>query len=109
MRRTSALRMGFRITKPLSQKTGTETTQPISSIASWGFFSPTSLITISASFSAAPVFSRTVPMNAPRMITIPMEVKVPEKPAPMTPGIPVSGIPATIASSREIPMIARKG
>ena len=34
-------------------------------------------------------------------MTIPIDVKVPEKPAPITPGIWVRGIPATIASSRE--------
>ena len=109
VRLTRALRMGFRITKPLSQKTGMETTQPISSMASCGFFSPTRRITISASFRAAPVFSSTVPMKAPRMMTIPMEVKVPEKPEPMTPGISFSGMPATMASNREIAIIARKG
>ena len=38
VRRTRARRMGSRITKPLSQKTGMETTQPISSMASSGFF-----------------------------------------------------------------------
>ena len=120
MRLTSAFRIGFRMTKPLSQKTGMETTQPISSIASCGCFSPTSRITISASFSAAPVFSSTVPMKAPRMITIPMEVNVPEKPEPITDGSPLtllpssrvlstSGMPAMIPSSRETPMIARNG
>ena len=38
VRRTIAFRMGSRITKPLSQKTGMETTQPMSSMASSGFF-----------------------------------------------------------------------
>ena len=109
VRLTSALRMGLRMTKPLSQKTGMDTTQPISSMASSGFFSPTREMTMSASFSAAPVFSSTEPMKAPRMMTMPMEVKVPEKPAPMTPGISRRGMPARIARTREMPMIARKG
>ena len=64
---------------------------------------------MSASFSAAPVFSSTVPMKAPRIITLPMDVNVPEKPAPMMPGISVSLMPATIASRSETPMIARNG
>ena len=87
VRFTRALRMGFRMTKPESQNTGMETTQPMSSMASSGCFSPTREMTMSASFSAAPVFSSTAPMKAPRMMTMPMEEKVPEKPAPMTPGI----------------------
>ena len=80
VRLTSALRMGLRITKPESQKTGMETTHPISSMARTGFFSPTRLMTMSASFRAAPVCSRMLPIRAPRIITIPMDVKVPEKP-----------------------------
>ena len=43
------------------------------------------------------------------MMTIPMEVKVPEKPAPMIPGISVSFRPAMIARMRETPMMERKG
>ena len=84
VRFTRDLRIGFRITKPESQKTGMETTQPISSIARAGRFLPTALITMSASFNAAPVFSRMEPMSAPKIITIPILVKVPEKPAPIT-------------------------
>ena len=38
VRRTIARRMGSRMTKPLSQNTGMETTQPMSSMASSGFF-----------------------------------------------------------------------
>ena len=58
VRLTSALRIGLRITKPESQNTGMDTTQPISRIASSGRFLPTSLITRSASLNAAPVASR---------------------------------------------------
>ena len=101
VRLTSALRMGFKITKPLSQNTGMETIQPMSSMASSGRFFPTSLTTVSAIFSAAPVFSSRLPTRAPRMMTMPMLVKVPEKPWPMMVGICTSSIPATMASSRE--------
>ena len=107
VRFTSALRMGLRITNPESQNTGMETTQPMSSTASSGRFFPTTRMTISASFNAAPVTSRIVPMSAPRMMTMPMLVNVPEKPAPMTlasPGVTApsaavlftSGTPATL-------------
>ena len=109
VRRTRARRMGSRITKPLSQNTGMETTQPMSSMASSGFFLPTILMTISASFRAAPVFSRMLPISAPRMITIPMELKVPEKPAPMTPGISVSEMPASSARSNDTVMMEMNG
>ena len=89
-------------------------------MASSGFFSPTSEITMSASFSAAPVFSSTEPMNAPSMITMPMEVNVPEKPAPMTLARPeifvpssstlsTSGMPAMMPRTSEMPMMDRNG
>ena len=84
VRRMSALRIGSRMTKPESQKTGIETTHPMSCTAMTGLSLPTSRITISASFSAAPVFSSTVPIIAPRMMTMPMLVNVPENPCPMT-------------------------
>ena len=84
VRLTRDLRIGLRMTKPESQNTGMETTQPINSIARAGRFLPTSLITISASLRAAPVFSKMEPISAPRIITIPMLVKVPEKPEPIT-------------------------
>ena len=71
---TSALRIGFKITKPESQNTGIETTHPISSMASTGCFFPTILIIMSASFNAAPVCSRMLPIRAPMMITIPIDV-----------------------------------
>ena len=120
VRFTSALRMGLRITNPESQNTGMETTQPMSSTASSGRFFPTTRMTISASFNAAPVASRIVPMSAPRMMTMPMLVNVPEKPEPMTlasPGVTVpsaavlftSGTPATSPSTSEMPMMERNG
>ena len=36
------------------------------------------------------------PIKAPRMMTIPMELKVPEKPAPMTDAIPDLVTPSTV-------------
>ena len=109
VRRTIARRIGSRITKPLSQNTGIDTTQPISSIASAGRFCPTRRMTRSASFSAAPVFSSTAPMKAPRMMTIPMEVNVDANPLPITPGICFSGIPASRARTSEISRMAKNG
>lgn len=53
---TRAFRIGFKITKPESQNTGMDTTQPIISIARTGLFFPTSLITKSASLRL-PLFS----------------------------------------------------
>lgn len=75
---------------------------------------------MSASFSAAPVFSRMEPISAPRMITMPILLKVPEKPAPMTVGMPemvvpstfftsVIGIPAISANTTDTAMMARNG
>ena len=108
------------MTNPESQNTGMDTTQPISRIASSGRFFPTSLITMSASLNAAPVASRILPISAPKIITMPMLVNVPEKPAPITFAIPwilvpsaavlsTSGIPATSPRSREMVMIEMKG
>ena len=79
------------------------------SIARSGCFFPTIFTTTSASFSAPPVFSRIEPMRAPRMITIPILVNVPENPAPSMFGIDVSGIPTMIARTRETPISARNG
>ena len=104
-----ALRIRFRMTKPLSQNTGMETIQPMSMMASCGCFSPTQRMTTSARRMAPPVFSRIKPMSAPRMMTMPMLANVPEKPAPMMPGIFVSGRPATMARSSETPMSERNG
>ena len=97
------------MTNPLSQKTGIETIQPISMMAISGCFLPTILTTASARRMAPPVFSRKKPIIAPRMMTMPMLEKVPEKPAPIVPGISASGMPTMIASSSATPMMARKG
>ena len=93
VRRTSALRMGLRITKPESQNTGMETTQPMSCTAMTGFVLPTRRIIMSASFNAPPVFSSTVPIIAPRIMTMPMLVKVPEKPCPIMVARPCCTVP----------------
>ena len=57
-----------------------DTIQPMMSIASSGCFLPTSRTTQSDILSAAPDTSSSVPTSAPRMITMPMLVNVPEKP-----------------------------
>ena len=109
VRRVIALRMGFRTTKPLSQNTGMETIQPISSMAISGCFSPTSLTTQSAIFRAAPVLSSRVPTRAPKMITMPMLENVPEKPAPIAFAIPLTVLPsASVVLTRGIPAIRPK-
>ena len=75
---------------------------------------------MSASFSAPPVFSSTVPIIAPRMMTMPMLVNVPEKPCPMTVARPcctappsslwsTSGIPAMSPSPSETSMMEMNG
>ena len=48
-------------------------------------------------------------MRAPRMMTIPMLLNVPEKPAPIMFGMFASGIPTTMARIREIPISAMNG
>ena len=99
--------MGFSTTNPESQNTGMDTTHPISSIASSGCFGPTSFTTISASFSAAPVASRNVPIMAPKMITIPMLVNVDENPLPITVAIPSMVLPsASVTAANGIPPIS---
>ena len=120
VRRTSALRIGSRMTKPESQNTGIETTQPMSCTAMTGLSLPTRWIIISASFKAPPVFSSTVPIIAPRMMTMPMLVNVPENPCPMTVARPycivpsaslwsMSGMPATSPSASATNMIEING
>ena len=117
---TSALRIGFNTTKPESQNTGMDTTQPINSIASSGCFGPTSFTTISANFSAAPVASKKLPTIAPKIITIPMLVKVDEKPLPITVAMPfmvlpsasdvfTQGIPPISPSTIDTSMMDRNG
>ena len=120
VRLTMALRMGFRMTKPESQNTGMETIQPMSAMAISGCFLPTSLTTMSASLNAPPVASRMEPTSAPRMMTMPMLVNVPEKPAPMTDAMPetfvpsssvwsTSGMPATRPNTSETSMMEMNG
>src|SRR5699024_6281836 len=101
--------IGFNITKPLSQKTGIDTIQPIIIIATSGRFSPTKFITISANFIAAPVFSKIFPIKAPNIITIAILENVPEKPSPITFGISLIGMPTTIAIITAIDIIAKNG
>ena len=107
--RLSHLRIGFTIMKPLSQKTGTEMIHPMSMIASCGCFSPITRMIASARRIAAPVFSRMRPMRVPKMITIPMLVKIEENPFPIVVGMVSSGMPIPTARMRAIPMIARNG
>ena len=109
VRLTRDFRMGLSTTKPLSQKTGMDTIQPMISMASSGFFLPTSLTTQSDILRAAPVTSSRIPTRAPRMITMPMLVKVPEKPAPITPGMSAKAMSDTRASRRETPIMERNG
>ncbi len=108
VRRTKALRIGFKMTKPESQKTGMETIQPMMSMAISGCFFPTALTTTSAILSAAPVFSSKVPTKAPRMITMPIDLKVAEKPSPMILGISAKLSPPTSAKMSAISMMAIK-
>ena len=121
MRWISALRIGLRMTKPESQNTGIDTTQPIICTAVSGRFWPTRRITMSASLNAAPDFSSAAPISAPKMMTMPMLVKVPEKPCPITVAMPAaaslpsgpfwstSGTPATTPNTSDTARIARKG
>ena len=83
-----------------------ETIQPISRMANSGCLSPTRRMTQSAMVSAAPVFSRKKPIIAPRMMTMPSEENVPEKPAPMVPGTLASASSARISDT---PMMDRNG
>jgi len=85
-----------------------ETIQPISRMANSGCLSPTRRMTQSAMVSAAPVFSRKKPIIAPRMMTMPSEENVPEKPAPMVPGTLASGS-ASSARISDTPMMDRNG
>jgi hypothetical protein len=120
VRLTIALRMGFKMTKPLSQNTGMDTIQPMSSMASSGCFLPTSFTTLSAIFRAAPVFSSSVPTSAPKMMTMPMLLNVPLNPAPITSAMPstavpsaavylYSGMPAISPKINATPMMERNG
>ena len=81
VRRENSLAREDRITKPESQKTGMETTQPVRPRTMSQFFTPTALRMVSAMHLAAPLFSRKIPMMQPKPITMPMLVIVPPKPA----------------------------
>ena len=115
VRRTKAFRIGFRITKPLSQKTGMDTIQPIMRTARDVLFFPTSRTTQSAILSAAPVFSKRAPTSAPIMMTMPMLLKVPAKPALTTSAIPrtlpvlTKGMPPIMPKITETVKMDRKG
>lgn len=102
------LRIGFKMTNPLSQNTGIETIQPINNIANSGCFFPTNLTTTSAIFTAAPVFSTMNPISAAKMITIPMPRIVFPKPSLMTPAT-VSIGNAKTAKAIDTAIIEMKG
>ena len=59
--------------------------------------------------NAAPVFSSTEPIIAPKIITSPMPVKMLENPLLITSGIDFSGKPSTTARSSAVAMMAMKG
>ena len=48
-------------------------------------------------------------MSAPKIMTIPILLNVPLNPSPIIAGILASGMPATIASAREISISAKNG
>jgi len=59
--------------------------------------------------SAAPVFSSRVPTSAPKIMTMPMLLNVPEKPSPMVFGSSAMGTPAIIPKTSDTVMIERNG
>ena len=93
LRRANDLLRDERITKPESQKTGIDTTQPMRLIASAGRFSPTTFKTESAIVKAAPDFSSIAPIIVPRRITIPIPLQVPPKPFRIVSRTFAGGIP----------------
>ena len=101
--------MGLSTTKPESQKTGMETTQPIIAIESTGCLLPKSFIMQSAILSAAPLCSKMVPISVPKIMTRPMPAKILEKPLPMRVVICGRGIPDTIPKMSAVRSIAIKG
>ena len=109
MRWASALRTGFKMTKPESENTGMHTTQPISWMARTGCFLPITRTMASASWKAAPVFSRMKPMSVPKMTTSPKDLNVAAKPSPMTSVISASGIPPMRPKTRETNSRERNG
>ena len=64
---------------------------------------------MSANFNAAPVFSNTVPIIAPKIITIPMLLKVLLNPSPIIAGILLKLMSAISANAREVVINARNG
>ena len=83
------------MTKPESQKTGMETTAPVTAMASAERASPSTLSTASAITRAPPFRSRMKPMMVPAAMTMPMLLKVPPKPDVMAPITSLAGNPAT--------------
>ena len=81
VRRENSLAREDRITKPESQNTGMETTQPVRPSTMSQFFTPTALRMVSAMHFAAPLFSRKIPMIQPKPMTTPILVIVLPKPA----------------------------
>ena len=79
VRFTSALRMGLRITNPESQNTGMETTQPMTHSQLRPFF-PHHTDDHIRQLQCRACGLGIVPMSAPRMMTMPMLVNVPENP-----------------------------
>ncbi len=69
------------MTNPESQNTGILTTAPVRLMVSGARFFPTMFKIVLAIVSAAPVFSRMVPMIVPAMMTIPILPRIPPKPA----------------------------
>ena len=78
--RENSLASEDRITKPESQNTGMETTQPVRPSTTSQFFTPTALRMVSAMRLAAPLFSRKMPMIQPKPITTPILAIVLPKP-----------------------------
>ena len=87
---------GERITNPESQNTGMETIYPAILMARGDLSLPTTLSMEFVIASAAPVFSRIVPMMVPATITIPMYPRVEPKPFLIAVIRSASGIPTRI-------------
>ena len=100
---------GLTNTNPLSQKTGIDTIQPISNIASLGKRRPTVRSTARAMATAAPVLSRILPIMVPKIITNPMPVKMLEKPRPTVSGRVCNGMPSANARTRAVTRIEING
>ena len=92
--------MGINRMTTVSAKIGMPRIKELRAMAQIMFFSPTSLMAHLVIRTAAPVFSRTVPMVHPRKMTIATLLMVPEKPLFMVPSISAHGVPSAIASIR---------